>query len=470
MEGPDLGSSKYACNSVSSLGNYSTIYTGLIVDAVLDSAILKGKLTELVGLWPILGGDLIKDTKPWSFTCGSTVDYASRAIDQSLATYLPIYHEQHGKEPSIMESPEISAVDEKFIFNVSPSLANSFRLRVTLLQDATLLCFGITHHICDGNDCWEVVKAFCDLLSNKPIPLFALPPDAGDVRMSDLMKAKNMCSETESNFHYRTHAQNYDTGILNLAMTVWRVLLTIIAMKFGFLAELTTKFIYIPGAWVDELRVKSQAELKDCSPEIQLTRNDVIAAWYLKSVYSHQPTAMSPNPVDYFGIIDFRRFIEPPKPGTYYIRCSVGAFRCKFSVQQLKEESVAEIARDIRLTTLQYTSTESVHQSLRFSENHTSKTLTLALRGTINLGFVVVSHWTTFDYAGLDFSGASLNGQKAPVIFVNPMIVNTWNLTIAPVAVVMKNGSGGYWIRATNTSTGWERFSLSNSIESLFPT
>ena len=61
MEGSNLGSTKYTCNSVSSLGNHSTIYTGLIVDAVLDSAILRGKLTELVGLWPILGGDLIKD-------------------------------------------------------------------------------------------------------------------------------------------------------------------------------------------------------------------------------------------------------------------------------------------------------------------------------------------------------------------------------------------------------------------------
>ncbi|CAG8068284.1 unnamed protein product [Penicillium nalgiovense] len=153
MEGRNLGSSKYACKSVSSLGSYSTIYTGLIVDAVLDSSILKEKLTELVGLWPILGGDLIRDTKPWSFTCGSTVDYASRAIDQPLATHLPIHHEQHSKDPSIMESPELSAVDEKFIFNVSPSPVNSFRLRVTLLQDTTLLCFGISHHICDGNDC-----------------------------------------------------------------------------------------------------------------------------------------------------------------------------------------------------------------------------------------------------------------------------------------------------------------------------
>ncbi|KGO46570.1 hypothetical protein PEX1_036320 [Penicillium expansum] len=469
MEGPNLGSLKYTCNSVSCLGNYSTIYAGLIIDAVLDSAILRAKLTKLVGLWPILGGDLIQDTKPWSFTCGSTVDYATRDIDHSLATYLPIQHKQHSNEPTMMRSPEISAVDEKFIFDVPPNLANNFRLRVTLLRDATLLCFGIAHHICDGNDCCEVVKAFCDLLSDKPIPLFALPPDAGDVRMSDLMKVKNECTETESSLHYQTHAENYAIGIFKLAMTVWRVLLTILAVKLGFLEDLTTKFISIPGTWVEELRIKSQMELKYCSPEVQLTRNDVIAAWYLKSVYSPQPTATSPNLVDYLGIINFRRFLEPPRAGTYYIRCSVGALRCKFTVQQLKEQSVAEIARDIRLTTLQYTSTGSVHQSLRFSEDHTAKTLTLPLRGTGNIGFAVVSHWTTFDYASLDFSAASRSGQKAPVIFVNPMIVNTWNLTIAPVAVVTKNGSGGYWIRATNTPTGWEQSSQSNSMESLFP-
>jgi hypothetical protein len=288
--------------------------------------------------------------------------------------------------------------------------------------------------------------------------------------MSDLVKVKNECSEAESNLHYQTHSQHYDNGIFNLVVTVWRVLLTILAVKFGFLAELAAKFIYIPGAWVDELRVKSQAELKDRSPEIQLTRNDVIAAWYLKSVYSPQPVTMSPDPVDYFGIINLRRFIEPPKSGTHYIRCSIGALRCFFSVQQLKKESVAEIARNIRLATLQYTSPESVRQGLRFSEDHASKSLTLALRGTISLGVAVVSHWTTFDYAGLDFSGASLNGKKASVIFVNPMIVNNWHLTIAPVAIVTKNGSGGYWMRATNTTTGWERFGQSNSMESLFPT
>jgi hypothetical protein len=73
MEGPNSGSSKYACKSVSSIGSYSTIYTGLVVDAVLDSSILEGKLTELVGLWPILGGDLIKDVSSFPHYCGPLI-------------------------------------------------------------------------------------------------------------------------------------------------------------------------------------------------------------------------------------------------------------------------------------------------------------------------------------------------------------------------------------------------------------
>ncbi|KAJ5158368.1 uncharacterized protein N7500_008019 [Penicillium coprophilum] len=417
-------------------------------------------------LWPTY---TFFQTQPWSFSCGSTVDYASRAIDQLLTAYLPIYHEQGTTEPNIMKMPEVSEVDDKFIFNVSSNLATSFRLRVTLLQDATLLAFGISHHICDGNDCWEVVKAFCDLLSNKPIPLFALPPDVGDVRMSDLMKVKHESTKAESNFHYQMHAQNYDSGIFKLVITMWHVLLAILAVKLGFREELKTKFIHISGTWVDELRVKAQAELKGCSPEIQLTRNDVIAAWYLKCVYSSQPVATSHHPVDYFGIINFRRFIEPPKAGTYYIRCSVLALRCDFSIWQLKEDSVADIARHIRLKTLQFTSTESIRQSLQFSEDHLSKPISLALRGTGKLGFAVVSHWTTFDYTGLDLSGASLSEKKPSVVFVNPMIVHKLNFTLVPVAVVAKDGSGGYWIRATNTSTGWDQFNRSNDMETLFP-
>lgn len=84
MDDPKLDSSKYTCNSVSCLGNYSTIYAGLIVDAVLDSAILKGKLTELVGLWPILGGDLIKDVSLFYCYYGLLISF----LDKTMVLHL----------------------------------------------------------------------------------------------------------------------------------------------------------------------------------------------------------------------------------------------------------------------------------------------------------------------------------------------------------------------------------------------
>lgn len=87
MDNPSPDSSKYTCNSVSCLGNDSTIYAGLIVDAVLDSAILKGKLTELVGLWPILGGDLIKDVSSFYRNYGLLISF----LDKTMILHLWFY-------------------------------------------------------------------------------------------------------------------------------------------------------------------------------------------------------------------------------------------------------------------------------------------------------------------------------------------------------------------------------------------
>lgn len=87
MDDPNPDFSKYTCNSVSCLGNYSTIYAGLIVDAVLDSAILRGKLTELIRLWPILGGDLIKDVS--SFYC--YYGFLISSLDKTMVLHLWFY-------------------------------------------------------------------------------------------------------------------------------------------------------------------------------------------------------------------------------------------------------------------------------------------------------------------------------------------------------------------------------------------
>jgi hypothetical protein len=51
---------KYTCKSVNPITKESTIYVGLVVDAVLSSAILRAKTTELVTAWPLLGGRIIR--------------------------------------------------------------------------------------------------------------------------------------------------------------------------------------------------------------------------------------------------------------------------------------------------------------------------------------------------------------------------------------------------------------------------
>jgi hypothetical protein len=49
---------------------------------------------------------------------------------------------------------------------------------------------------------------------------------------------------------------------------------------------------------------------------------------------------------------------------------------------------------------------------------------------------------------GFDFPGANLEGQHTSVIFVNPAIIIPANLALGPIAIVGKNGSGDYCIRA----------------------
>ncbi|KAJ6023679.1 hypothetical protein N7540_004476 [Penicillium herquei] len=462
------GSTKYICRSVNPFSKYCTIRIGLVVNTVLDSAILNKKAAELIGKWPILGGRLLKNTKPWSFTCGSNVDYESRSIDQSLATYIPLKFGPKDK-PRIVQGPDMTEVDEKFTFNIPLRSDIIFRLRVTTLRDATLLCFEITHHLCDGADILEVIKAFCNLLSHKPIPSFVLPPDAEGVRLSDMMIVKtesnNANGEVES--YYRDHDQNFDSGVFKLGRLLYRVIFTELAVKVGLMEELTTKFIHIPSAWVDKLHTKSNEELRENSPSIELTRNDILAAWYLKTIYS--PQTISHGTVDYYGPVNFRPFIDPPKAGTQYIRNSIGIFRCKFSVEQLQRESVGNIARAIHMTTLRYRQPASVEQFLRFSENNTSKNLAVRARSGGNLAFVGMSPLTRFDFAGLDFSGASIERAKASVILFNPLVSIPLNAALGPIAIVAKDGLGDYWIRAANNSTGWENLDRSSRLENLFP-
>ncbi|KAL2814720.1 hypothetical protein BDW59DRAFT_167072 [Aspergillus cavernicola] len=142
--------------------------------------------------------------------------------------------------------------------------------------------------------------------------------------------------------------------------------------------------------------------------------------------------------------------------------------RCPLSERQVQRESNAKVAERIRLATIAYKYPAVVKCEVRFIENQVLAPSLPQLHGRAK-SFSLVSPWTTFNFAGLDFSGTSRQGRNPSVVFVNPDVnVNSGTL-LSPLLVTLKDGSGGYWLRGGNTAAGWEDFDHCTSMEMLFP-
>ncbi|KAJ5521004.1 hypothetical protein N7463_001457 [Penicillium fimorum] len=475
-------STKYTCRSTNPWADSSTIYAGLVVNAVLDLNILHEKQKELITLWPILGGTV---TKPWSFTCGSHVDFDSRALDEPVSTYFPSdWGNTAG--PSISTTLEPAIVDGKFLFAIESIPSTIFRLRVTVLRDATLICFGITHQVTGAGGCFEVVSAFCDLLSNRAIPAFALPPDARGIRLSDHITGSENKVYSDHFGGFEPPEKNWNIGVVKVAKMMWRVAVAQLWKSLGLREKLSEKYIHLPGDWVDKIRTKAQKELSNF-PEasgVELTRNDIISAWYLKTI--HGPASSSgrdTTPVDYYVAINYKGLLNPVTTGGcsenslsaekrhfHYLHHSVAMFRCMFSACQLQNDSIASIAWKIRRATLHYKQPSSIKKYVRFVEKNNSSLLVVDIRASDPFSMVGLSSWTTYNYMALDFSGA-IGDRKAPqdgvrVTFVNPLALSPiTGLTL----YTLKDGMGGYLIRMANTETQWGQLEKSSSMENLFP-
>lgn len=314
------------------------------------------------------------------------------------------------KEPMILHDLGVSTLNGKFRYENTLKSGSILSLRVTVLRDAILLCFGISHHISDGANCFQVVQSFCDLLSNNPIPSFVLPSNSTGTPISYIVIFNdNIEQENDTHGHYANHEENYNSGIMKLGSFACRVTLAMLSEKAGMLDKPTTKFVMVPGEWADRIRAKAQDEIRsdpkynqDCTT--QLTRNDIIAAWPLKTNYF--PLSATEDAVGFYGPIDYRHFIDPPKSGTYYIHNSIGALRCIFSVNQLQRESIIKLVLSIHITTTRYKNPTSIQQYLQLSEQDAARTFALNIRRDRNLRIVRLSPWTTYEYASLDFSGA----------------------------------------------------------------
>ena len=123
---------------------------------------------------------VIDQTSPYSFTTrDGIVDFQARRFSSSLSDKFPLDFEITDLDkPSYKSFKNGSDGDDIFHFNSRKTLnmspENVFALRVTNPTDATLLGFRLPHHLCDGQSIFNVVKAYCDLVCNNPIPKLVL--------------------------------------------------------------------------------------------------------------------------------------------------------------------------------------------------------------------------------------------------------------------------------------------------------
>ncbi|KAL3465680.1 hypothetical protein BJX64DRAFT_285286 [Aspergillus heterothallicus] len=451
---------KYICSSAMSLP--FMVNVGLVVDDVLDAAILRHKYAQLVRLWPLLGGKFLKKLDMRRFQCGSTIDFAERTVRKDLAWFLP-FSWRPGSAPRIIFE-DLRSVDEKFLFDAPSSSTSTSKLRVTILNDATLLCFSFSHSLCDGQSAFDIIRAYCDLLSNKPIPKFVLPPDATGKRMSDLVRkatTEPLPIQPEQDIFVTKHST-----VLKFQV---KYLLLRLGEMVGLSPKLTHRTVHLPGTWIDNIRSRAQKELEVSGEHLgmHLTRNDIIVALYLKMVYG--PKKPNNEPVDYIGPINYRQLLEPSEPDTYYTHNSITFLLCQFSEREIQVESITKIAAKIRLATIRYRHPASIRREIRRFEDTVLAPAMQDSRGGVKWGVPMLSPWTTFDYTSLDFSGASCQSTRRPsVVFVNGNTPLTLGRLPSPFAINQKDGLGGYWLRGANTQRGWEAFDRMMNVDSLF--
>ncbi|KAL4939790.1 hypothetical protein BDV06DRAFT_30157 [Aspergillus oleicola] len=452
---PTSGGRKITLNS--SIPLPLDVNIGLVIDDVLDTSILQKTWAQLIGRSSLLGGVLrSKNSDPRKVRCGSTVDFEGRILESDLATFLPF--SWYGRDKPTILHDCMRDVDGKFLFNVLSDPKPVCLLRATVLKDATLLCFSFVHSIFDGQSCFDVIQFFCDLLSGKDIPRFIFPPDV-EGRMSDLLQ--------EGGDHQAVPSYRSILGTSRLRQIRFfgKVLVQKTRETIGLSEKLTYRLIHVPSTWVDDVRAKAQKELEGNGSSVKLTRNDIIAALYMKMLYS--PKRARKDPVDFIGPVNYRGLLKPRDEGTYYPHNSIIFLRCMLSECQVTTSSIAQVAEKIRLSTMQYQDRAVIRNELRRIENKVVPPAIMEPRGNVQRSIPLLSSWTTFNHADLDFSGASCQGRKASVVFVNPDVSLIGATLPSLFLVSLKDFDKGYWLRGSNTPAGWEDFEHCTTLKTL---
>jgi hypothetical protein len=163
----------------------------------------------------------------------------------------------------------------------------------------------------------------------------------------------------------------------------------------------------------------------------------------------------------------YRFALPAPEPNTKYLKNSYYELRVHWdSLSKFQASSLASLAASIRTTVLRSKQSSIIKANLEFQEQHATELVAPGAQGTRLDRLPFVSSWTREEYAGLDFSAAMADGGKvagegdAKVVFVQPKVALPLGITVDPLAIVVKDHQGGYWLRANLSKSGWNGHGL----------
>ena len=213
--------------------------------------------------------------------------------------YLPVnIHVDDSDVPIYKNQLQGTAAEKVFHFNALRPLnllpKSLLTIRVTLLQDATLLGFRMPHHFCDGESTYHVVKAYRDLIAGEKIPTLIPPPDV-DHPLSEILKNDTNITLPAGvgleDVSYLDPNENLLLGFPAWIRYVGYAVGKMVGAKLGRSAKSEEKFIHLPGKLVERWRKECQTELEQTMDSKRvdvpiLSNLDVITAWFLQ-VSSH---------------------------------------------------------------------------------------------------------------------------------------------------------------------------------------
>ncbi|KAE9368994.1 hypothetical protein N431DRAFT_547800 [Stipitochalara longipes BDJ] len=456
---------RYSPKTTNPIAKDFTVFVGLVVNGVLDISILNAAAQELVHQWPILGGTLIRRTNPFSVEAGRTVDFKSRTVNKLLHDYFPVdFNINESGVPIYKTQPQGNLADVCFHFdslrplNILPK--NLLTIRVTSLNDATLLGFRVPHHMCDGESVYHVIKAYCDIIAGEKIKSLINPPDV-DLPLSKVL-------EKDSKFPLPARLGNEDTqylqpseklltGFLPWAHYVGYAVANMTGAKLGLQQKSDEKLIFLPRTLVETWRSECQKDLK----VPVLSKLDVITAWFLQTSLSQVPS--DDGPLDLMYNFSYRFALPAPAPTEIYLKNTYYELRIHWpTFSSFQSSSLANLALTIRTSVLQNKQPEIIKSNLEFQEEHITEFVAPGGKN-MRLSFLpFVSSWTTFEYNRLDFSMALKGARKrkteieGKVVFTLPRVALPLGIMVNPLAVVVKDGNRGYWLRTNLSKAGWK--------------